>query len=161
MGALWLALLFVVGSWNFLFLAVVPMLTANAVLMSYIATNHYLNPLTSTNDPLTNSLSVTGPRWVEALHLQFGYHVEHHVFPTMSAKHARAVREVLVRLYGSRYLSLPHTDALRLLYSRPKLHLAHDTLVNPRTMAVFRALGPGSLAMDAVALQPQAGNLPT
>jgi fatty acid desaturase len=62
---------------------VVPVLVANAIVMSYIATNHFLNPLTETNDPLANTLSVTAPRWLERLHLQFGYHVEHHLFPTV------------------------------------------------------------------------------
>jgi len=150
MVLLWLGTLYLVRPWNFLFVAVVPALSANALLMSYIATNHSLCSLTSTNDPLANSLSVTSPRWVEALHLQFGYHVEHHLFPTMSLKHGREVREVLVRLYSSRYLSLPHIRALRLLYTRPKVHLAHDTLVNPRTMEVFRTLGPADLSMPVV-----------
>jgi len=120
------------------------------MVMSYIATNHFLNPLTECNDPLANSLSVTGPRWLEALHLQFGYHVEHHVFPTMSGRHAPAVRGVLQDLYGDRYLSMPHARALRLLYTRPKVHLTHDTLIDPRTMATFNALAPGDLSMSAV-----------
>src|SRR5213076_3027457 len=104
------------GPRAFLFVYVLQVLAANAVIMSYIATNHFLNRLTEVNDPLANTLSVTGPRWLERLHLQFGYHVEHHLFPTMSGRHAPAVREVLVRLYGNRYLSLPHRRALRLLY---------------------------------------------
>jgi hypothetical protein len=62
---------------------------------------------------------------------------------------ARAVREVLVRLYGTRYLSLPHSRAFRLLYTRPKLHLEHDTLVNPHTMDVFSVCRPGNLSMPA------------
>ena len=95
---------FWVGAYAFLFIYVVPLLVANAVVMSYIATNHFLNPLTEINDPLANTLSVTNPRWLERLHLQFGYHVEHHLFPMMSGRHAPAVREVLVRLYGDRYL---------------------------------------------------------
>ena len=151
MFGFWLALFLVVGAWNFLFIALVPALIANGVSMSYIATNHFLNPLTAINDPLVNSLSVRGPRLVEWLHLQFGYHVEHHIFPTVSARHGRVVRDVLVRLYGDRYLSLPHPRALRLLYTRPKVHHDHDTLIDPRTQRVFRALAPGDLSMAAIA----------
>ncbi len=150
MWAFWLGVLVLVGPWNFLFIYLLPLLVANATIMSYIATNHFLNPLTKTNDPLVNSLSVTGPRWLERLHLGFGYHVEHHVFPTLSGRHGPAVREVLVRLYGDRYLTMPHTRALRLLYTRPKLHDRYDTLVDPRTMATFSALAPGDLAMSAL-----------
>ncbi|HSP97925.1 MAG TPA: fatty acid desaturase [Candidatus Dormibacteraeota bacterium] len=141
---LWLAL---IGPYNFLFLGLIPMLTGNAMLMSYIATNHYLNPLTSTNDPLVNTLSVRDPAWLETLHLQFGYHVEHHIFPTMSARHAPLVREVLIRRYGDRYLSLPHLRALRLVYARPKVHRDADTLVDPRSGATYRALAPGQLEL--------------
>jgi len=151
MVALWLTLLAAVGARSFLFLWVVPAMVANAITMSYIATNHFLNPLTAINDPLVNSLSVRGPAWIERLHLQFGYHVEHHIFPTVSARYAPLVRDAIVRLYGERYLSLPHARALRLLYSRPKVHHDHDTLIDPRSMQVFKALAPGDLSMAAVA----------
>jgi fatty acid desaturase len=149
MLAFWIAVLFLVGPHAFLFIYVLPLLVANALVMSYIATNHFLNPLTEVNDPLANTLSVTNPRWLERLHLQFGYHVEHHFFPMMSGRHAPAVREVLVRLYGDRYLRMPHLQALRLLYARPKLHDTHDTLIDPRTLATFHTLAPGDLSMAA------------
>jgi len=145
----WLGVLALVGPWAFLFIYVLPVLVANAIVMSYIATNHFLNSLTEVNDPLANTLSVRSPGWLEILHLQFGYHVEHHIFPTLSGRHAPAVREVLVRLYGDRYLSLPHARALRLLYTRPKLHHGADTLVDPRTMVTFDTLAPGDLSMPA------------
>ncbi len=147
MLALWLAVLALVGPWSFVFVYVVPVLVANAVVMSYIATNHFLNPLTETNDPLANTLSVTAPGWLEVLHLQFGYHVEHHLFPTVSGCHAPAVRDVVRRLYGDRYLTMPHVRALRLLYARPKIHDGHDTLVDPRTNKRFAVLAPGDLTM--------------
>ena len=149
MLAFWIAVFAIVGPWSFLFIYVLPLLVANAVIMSYIATNHFLNPLTEVNDPLANSLSVTGPRWLENLHLQFGYHVEHHLFPMMSGRHAPIVRQVLVALYGESYLTMPHGRALRLLYTRPKVHGTHDTLIDPRTMTTFNTLAPGDLSMAA------------
>jgi fatty acid desaturase len=142
MFGFWLALLLAVGAWNFLFIALVPALIANGVSMSYIATNHFLNPLTAINDPLVNSLSVRGPRLVEWLHLQFGYHVEPHIFPTVSARHGRVIRDALVRLYGDRYLTLPHARALRLLYTRPKTHDTHDTLFHPQTRQALSTSRP-------------------
>lgn len=150
MVGFWLVVLYAVGARNFLFVVVLPALVANGVVMSYIATNHFLNSLTAINDPLINSLSVRGPRWVEWLHLQFGYHVEHHIFPTVSARHGRVIRAALIRTYGERYLSLPHVRALRLLYTRPKVHHDHDTLIDPRTQQMFRALAPGDLSMAAI-----------
>jgi fatty acid desaturase len=156
MAAIWGIILALVGLRSFLFIALIPMAFANLLLMSYISTNHYLNPLTSTNDPLVNSLSVRNPRWIEALHLQFGYHVEHHIFPTMSPAHAREVRAQLIERYGNRYLSLPHIEALRLLYTRPKVHLTSDTLIAPRTGTVFRALVAGDLSMQRLDSTPDA-----
>lgn len=147
MVCFWIALLLLVGPWKFLFIGVLPALIANGVSMSYIATNHFLSSLTAVNDPLINSLSVRSPGWLERLHLQFGYHVEHHIFPTVSGRHAASVREVLRRLYGERYLSLPHTTALRLLYTRPKIHLGCDRLIDPRTRQTFNVLVPGDLSM--------------
>jgi fatty acid desaturase len=155
MASVWFGVLFLVGCRNFIFVWLLPTLVANTLVMSYIATNHLLNPLTSTNDPLANTLSVTAPRWLEMLHLQFGYHVEHHIFPTMSARYARTVRDVLASMYGSRYLSMPHARALRLLYSRPKLHSRLDVLINPRSGAMYRTLTPGDLSMRE--LQPTQG----
>jgi len=151
MVAFWAVVLALVGPWSFLFVYLVPLMVANAIIMSYIATNHFLNALTDVNDPLANTLSVTTPRWLERLHLQFGYHVEHHMFPTLSGRHAPAVRDVIERLYGDRYLSMPHGRALRLLYTRPKVHDGHDRLVDPRTMVTFNVLAPGDSAMARVA----------
>jgi fatty acid desaturase len=150
MLAFWVVVLALVGPWSFLFIYVLPVMVANAILMSYIATNHFLNPLTAINDPLANTLSVTSPGWLEVLHLQFGYHVEHHVFPTVNGRHAPAVRDVVRHLYGDRYLTMPHARALRLLYARPKVHDGHDRLIDPRTMEVFNALAPGDLSMSAI-----------
>ena len=64
MLAFWIAVFLLVGPWSFLFIYVLPVLVANALIMSYIATNHFLNPLTEVNDPLANTLSVTGPTLV-------------------------------------------------------------------------------------------------
>jgi fatty acid desaturase len=151
MLAFWLAVLLLVGPWNFLFVYVVPVFVANAITMSYIATNHHLNSLTSINDSLANTLSVRSWGWLETLHFHFGYHVEHHIFPTVSGRHTPLVRQQLVRLYGERYLSLPHLQALRLIYSRPKIHKTHDTLIDPQTERIFHTLAPGALTMDAAA----------
>src|SRR4029453_4672799 len=133
----WIGVLALVGPRAFVFVYALPLLAANALVMSYIATNHFLNPLTEVNDPLANSLSVTAPRWLGGFPPDFGCHVEHHLFPTMSGRHARTVRAAIVHLYGDRYLTMPHARALRLLYGRPKLHATHDTLVNPRTGGTY------------------------
>lgn len=129
----WSALAWWLGPLAFLFAFVIPILLANAVIMVYILTNHSLSPLTEVNDPLLNTLSVTTPRILSFLHLDFGLHVEHHLFPAMSACHAAAVRQVLVRLWPERYQSMPFGRAIWRLFSTPRVYKDPVTLIDPRS----------------------------
>ena len=138
----WLAVLALVGPWSFLFVYVVPVLVANGIVMSYIATNHFLNPLTETNDPLANTLSVTAPRWLERLHLQFGYHVEHHLFPAMSTRHAPPVRDLLIARWPERYQSMPLWRALLRLARTARVYKSDTVLVDPRSGREWQTLAP-------------------
>lgn len=141
--AFWTAVALVVGGVPFLFVYVLPLLVANVVVMSFILTNHCLSSLTpGTNDPLVNSLSVTLPRPLEWLSLDFGYHVEHHVFPTMSARHGRLVRDVLRAQCAERYQSMPLPAALRQLYRTGRVYRDDTTLIDPRTGMTSPALQP-------------------
>jgi len=128
----WSALAWFIGPLAFLFAFVIPILLANVVIMAYILTNHSLSPLTEVNDPLLNTLSVTTPRIVSFLHLGFGLHVEHHLFPAMSARHSDAVRKVLVRMWPGRYQSMPFGRALWRLFSTPRVYKDAVTLIDPR-----------------------------
>ena len=110
--------------------------------MSFILTNHSLSPLTDINDPLLNSLSVTCPRLVECLSLGFGYHVEHHLFPAMSARHAPEVRALLRAHYPERYQSMPLLQATLVLHSSARVYKDATTLVDPRSGREWPALKP-------------------
>jgi fatty acid desaturase len=102
--------------------------------MSYIDTNHLLCPLTrNVNDPLANSLTVRSPGYIEALHLQFGFHVEHHVFPTMSGVHLPRLAAVIKETWPDRYNEMAHAKAIALLYGTPRIYQSDSVLVDPRT----------------------------
>src|SRR5207253_2376437 len=117
---------------------------ANAIQMSYIATNHFLNPETrDTNDPLLNSLTVSVGPLARLLHLNFNYHVEHHVLPSMNPRHAPLVRDLLVRKFGDRYHEMPYWKAIYWLYRTPRVHWDADHLVNPRTGTLYHTIEPG------------------
>lgn len=139
--AVWLALLLVVGPSAFLFTYGIPLLVGNSIIMSMILTNHSLSPHTNVNDPLVNSLSVTGPRWVEWLTLGFGYHVEHHLFPAMSARHTRRLGELLRQRWPERYQSLPYFEALRALHRTPRVYQDDTTLLDPSSGKTWPTLG--------------------
>ena len=134
-NTLWCGLGFgALGGRGILVLYVVPLMAANTVIMSYIATNHSLNRLTETaNDCLANSLTVRSPRFLERLHLNFNYHVEHHVFPSVSPHHAPLIREHVRRGWGERYQELSHIQALVQLYHTPRFYMSTHSLINPRT----------------------------
>lgn len=154
----WAALLYVLGPVNGVFAVVIPMLAANFIVMSYIATNHLLNPLTEINDPLANSLSVQVPRIVDMLHFNFSHHTEHHVFPAMNAKYLPLVKQQLKQQWPDRYNEMPHWKALRTLWKTPRLYRDAEAspLIDPVRDYTFPTLGRG---LDPDRVVPERGLL--
>jgi fatty acid desaturase len=140
--AIWAGVAALVGFVPFLFAFVLPLLVGNSIVMSFILTNHGLSPRVEINDPLVSGLSVTAPRWIEWITLQFGYHVEHHLFPAMSSRHARAVRELVRERWPARYQSMPLRTALRELHRTARIYKDAATLIDPRTGREFATLMP-------------------
>jgi fatty acid desaturase len=138
---LWLGLLLGFGPLAFVWACLVPWLVANAIVMVYIITNHSLSPHTAVNDPLANSLSVTVPRWVDVLTLRFGFHVEHHLFPWMSSRHAPFVRDLVRERWPEQYQSMPLHRALLAIHRTARVYANDSTLYDPATGETFPALG--------------------
>jgi len=129
------------GLSGFIFAFLIPLSVSNLLMMSYIATNHFLSPLTpSKNDPLINSLTVRSPKWIEKLHLNTCYHVEHHVLPSINPKYAPVVNKALKKLWPDRFKEMSHIKALRQLYKTPRFYSKWDTLQNPRTGERFETI---------------------
>lgn len=131
--AFWATVAVLVGFVPFLFVYLLPLVVANSIVMMFIMTNHNLSALTPINDPLVNSLTVTVPQPLEWLTLGFGYHVEHHVFPTMSTRHAPAVRDALLAQFPERYQSMTMAQALVRLYRTARVYRDNTTLIDPPT----------------------------
>jgi fatty acid desaturase len=146
MLAMWVGLAIVIGFVPFVFAYILPLLVANACVMVFIVTNHSLSPRVDIDDPLVSSLSVTTPRVIDWLTLGFGYHVEHHVFPAMSTRHAPAVRDQLLARWPERYHSMPLTSALSRLHHTGRVYKHETTLFDPRTAREFPALVPRAAA---------------
>ncbi len=138
--AFWAMVAVLVGFVPFLFVYVLPLLIANACVMAFILTNHSLSPRVSINDPLASGLTVTTPRIVSWLTLGFGFHVEHHLFPAMSARHATTVRTFLRQRWPERYKSMSLRDALGRLYRGARVYKTATTLCDPRTGAEHATL---------------------
>jgi fatty acid desaturase len=140
---LWGTLAAFVGFVPFLFMFVVPLLVANVCVMSFIITNHSLSPRVEVNDPLLSGLSVTTPRLVERLTLGFGYHVEHHLVPALSTRHAPEIRALVREHWPERYQSMPLGGALLALHRTGRVYKDAVTLYDPRTDREFPTLLPG------------------
>lgn len=107
-----------------------PLWIGYAGAMAYIYTNHLLCPLTETNNPLTNTLSLRVPRILDLLHLNFSHHVEHHIFPGLNSSYYPLVRTLLLKHYPDQYQLLDGGEAWRLLLSTPRHYRGASTLVN-------------------------------
>jgi fatty acid desaturase len=139
-SASWIAIACAIGASAFVFAFVLPVLVANAVVMSFIVTNHSLCSASDVNDPMISALSVTTARWIEWLTLDFGYHVEHHLFPAVSARHGRAIRTAILALWPERYQSMPLLAALSRVFETGRIYRASTTLVDPRTGGLWPTL---------------------
>jgi fatty acid desaturase len=153
----WATVAALVGFVPFLFVFVLPLLIGNACIMAFILTNHSLSPRTSINDPLINGLSVTTSRLVGWLTLHFGFHVEHHLFPAMSSRHAPAVRALVQARWPERYQSMPLGEALRRLHRTARVYKDATTLVDPKTGREYSTLLPRVPASEPVCAQAFSG----
>jgi fatty acid desaturase len=129
--AAWVAVAVAAGPVGAVFAVLVPVVVANAVTMSYIATNHFMRPMGTSNNPLDSSMSVRTSAFLDRLHFHFSHHVEHHLFPTMSGRHTPLVRAWLRRHEPDRYVCPSHARALLFLYRTPRVYLDATTLVDP------------------------------
>lgn len=127
----WITVAVLAGPFHALFAVVVPVVVANVLVMGYIATNHFLRPLTESNDPLENSMSVRTLPLVDRLHFNFSHHVEHHLFPNMSGANAPRVRAWLEENEAERYVAPPHWLAVSYLYRTPRVYRDATTLCDP------------------------------
>ena len=131
-----------------------PLWIGYARAMAYIYTNHLLCPLTETNNPLANTLSLRVPRILDLLHLNFSHHVEHHIFPGLNSSYYPLVRTLLLKHYPDHYQLLAGSEAWRRLLSTPRHYRGATTLVNwngDRTAPVLLAAPPDGPAAASMA----------
>ncbi|MCH8497063.1 MAG: fatty acid desaturase [Marinobacter sp.] len=114
-----------------LYTVVIPLMVANALGQCYILTNHFLRPQTATNNPLDNSMSVRTHPILDRLHFRFSHHIEHHFFPKMAHNKAPVVKAWLESNFPERYVAPSHWQAVKLLYSTPRVYKTPTLLVDP------------------------------
>jgi fatty acid desaturase len=104
-------------SWfAYLWASPIAYLITSTVTMAYIFTNHFLNPISETNDPVLGSTSVTVPPVFDSLHENFSFHTEHHLFPSMNSDFYPFVASALGKRFPDRYNRLGLLDAWKRLW---------------------------------------------
>jgi fatty acid desaturase len=116
------------------FVVFIPFLIGNFVVMMYLSTNHFMRPLTITNDALDNTMSVKTWRLFDWMHFRFSHHVEHHMFPRVNSRFFPELRVWLQREVPSRYVCPSHWTALSYLFRTPRVYLNSTTLVDPHDL---------------------------
>jgi fatty acid desaturase len=99
---------------------ILPIALGHAGAMFYIYTNHMGCRMTSINDPLINSASLRVPKIFDLLHLNFSYHTEHHIFPSLNSNYYPMVQELLKVHYPDRMNLIDAGEAWRLLMQTPR-----------------------------------------
>ncbi|MEG4286448.1 fatty acid desaturase [Microcoleus sp. A006_D1] len=99
---------------------ILPIALGHAGAMFYIYTNHMGCRMTSINDPLINSASLRVPKIFDLLHLNFSYHTEHHIFPSINSNYYPMVQELLQIHYPERMNLIDAGEAWRLLMQTPR-----------------------------------------
>ena len=89
----------------------------SCITMSYIFTNHFINPLSDEPDPITGTTSVIVPVWLDRVHANFSYHTEHHLFPALNSDYYPALSRLLAKLYPDTYNRIPLRAAWRRLWA--------------------------------------------
>jgi fatty acid desaturase len=130
--AFWIAVAAAAGG-RAIYVVMIPMLLTNLIIMSYIATNHHLRPLSTDGGTLATTISVCTFKWLDLIHYNFSHHVEHHLFPAMNPIYAPLVRNVLQEIAPDLYVSTPHWLALWMLYRTPRLYDGDLAFADPFT----------------------------
>jgi fatty acid desaturase len=87
------------------------------IVMIYIFTNHFLNPLGNEQDPLAATTSVIVPELFNRIHFNFSFHTEHHLFPTVNSEYYPLVSKLLQEKFGPHYNRLAISEAWSRLWS--------------------------------------------
>jgi len=107
-----------------------PIWIGHAGLMFYIYTNHMLCRMTSVNDTLINSLSIRVPKIFDLLHINFSYHTEHHIFPSMNPNYYPMVQELLLTHYPDRFNLMDADKVWKLMLKTPRHYLNETTFTD-------------------------------
>lgn len=120
-SAIQVAIFWILGnSWGrFVFASPIPVLIASGVIMAYVFTNHFLNPLCVADDPLLSTTTVRVHSIFNRIHHNFSYHTEHHLAPGLNSKYYPIVSKILEERFPARYQCLEFRVAWGRLWGNP------------------------------------------
>lgn len=125
--AIQLGIFLAVGrNWTaYLWASPIAVLITSAIVMAYVFTNHFTNPLLEEPDAIASTTSVIVPRIFDGVHFNFSYHTEHHLFPRMRSEFYPMLSEQLRIRHGDSYRRVPIAEAWAALWA------AEEYVCNP------------------------------
>jgi fatty acid desaturase len=100
----------------YLIMAVGTQVVTSCITMSYLFTNHFLNPVGEEPDPIRGTTSVIVPKWVDRVHAHFSFHTEHHLFPALNSNYYPHLSRILAEMFPETYQRIPMREAWRRLW---------------------------------------------
>ena len=93
---------------------------------------------------VTTANFATGNKLISWLVGGLNFQIEHHLFPSVSSRHARKVRDLVTARWPERYQSMPLVEALRRLHRTARVYKDATTLVAPLTGREYPTLLPAA-----------------
>lgn len=90
-----------------------------AILMMYIITNHTIHSVNAAHevdDPLLTTITLEVHPLLNKLHLNFAFHTEHHLFPSLNSNYYPMVGKILKEKYPYKYNYIKLGDVWRKLW---------------------------------------------
>jgi fatty acid desaturase len=119
---------------RYMFLGPVALAVTSVIVMTYVFTNHFLNPIHDEPDPLTATTSVIVPKWLDILHCHFSYHTKHHLFPSMDSRYYPLLGELLSKHYPDKYNRIALSTAWNRLW-KSELFALNPEAVDPSALS--------------------------
>lgn len=95
----------------------IPLMISSTISMLIIFTQHFCNPILDKGDILESTTSIRLPRIMHYLTSNIGFHVEHHLFPTMNPQHYPEVSKLIEKKWPDSYKSVSFIEAWAAIFN--------------------------------------------
>ncbi|MBD2097361.1 fatty acid desaturase [Trichocoleus sp. FACHB-591] len=103
---------------KYYFMGILPPFISSAVLLIYVKTHHFPNPIAIHNNSVLATTSVIVHPLFNFIHSNLSYHSEHHLFPSMNPDYYPLVSQLLQQHFPADYNQIPIGEAWKRILNR-------------------------------------------